>query len=89
MNKTDLVNEVAKAGFSKKDADAAINAVFDSITEALKNGDKVQLVGFGTFSVRERAAKEGLNPRTKEKINIPASKVPGFKAGKALKDAVK
>lgn len=89
MNKTDLVNEVAKAGFSKKDADAAITAVFDSITEALKNGDKVQLVGFGTFSVRERAAKEGLNPRTKEKINIPASKVPGFKAGKALKDAVK
>ncbi len=89
MNKTDLVNAVAKAGFSKKDADAAINAVFDGITDALKNGDKVQLVGFGTFSVRERAAKEGLNPRTKEKIHIPASKVPGFKAGKALKDAVK
>lgn len=89
MNKTDLVNEVAKAGFSKKDADAAVTAVFDSITEALKGGDKVQLVGFGTFSVRERAAKEGLNPRTKEKIQIPATKVPGFKAGKALKDAVK
>ncbi len=89
MNKTDLVNAVAKAGFSKKDADTAINAVFDSITDALKNGDKVQLVGFGTFSVRECAAKEGLNPRTKEKIHIPASKVPGFKAGKALKDAVK
>ncbi len=89
MNKTDLVNAVAKAGFSKKDADAAVTAVFDSITDALKGGDKVQLVGFGTFAVRSRAAKEGLNPRTKEKISIPASKVPGFKAGKALKDAVK
>ncbi|HZJ75105.1 MAG TPA: HU family DNA-binding protein [Clostridia bacterium] len=89
MNKTELVNEVAKAGFSKKDADAAVTAVFESITEALRSGDKVQLVGFGTFSVRERAAKEGLNPRTKERIQIPATKVPGFKAGKALKDAVK
>ena len=89
MNKTDLVNAVAQAGFSKKDADAAVTAVFDSITDALKSGDKVQLVGFGTFAVRSRAAKEGLNPRTKEKISIPASKVPGFKAGKALKDAVK
>ncbi|NLA72936.1 MAG: HU family DNA-binding protein [Clostridiales bacterium] len=89
MNKTELVNEVAKAGFSKKDADAAVSAVFESITEALRSGDKVQLVGFGTFSVRERAAKEGLNPRTKERIQIPATKVPGFKAGKALKDAVK
>ncbi len=89
MNKTDLVNAVAQAGFSKKDADMAVSAVFDSITEALKSGDKVQLVGFGTFAVRSRAAKEGLNPRTKEKISIPASNVPGFKAGKALKDAVK
>ncbi|HZK22150.1 MAG TPA: HU family DNA-binding protein [Oscillospiraceae bacterium] len=89
MNKTDLVNEVAKAGFSKKDADVAVTAVIDSITEALKSGDKVQLVGFGTFSVRERAAKEGINPRTREKIQIPATKVPAFKAGKALKDAVK
>lgn len=89
MNKSDLVNEVAKAGFSKKDADAAIAAVFGSITEALKKGEKVQLVGFGTFSVRERAAREGLNPRTKEKIQIPATKIPAFKAGKALKDAVK
>ena len=89
MNKTELVNEVAKAGFSKKDADAAVSAVFESITEALRSGDKVQLVGFGTFSVRERAAKEGLNPRTKERFQIPATKVPGFKAGKALKDAVK
>lgn len=90
MNKSDLVNAVAKeASLSKKDADAAITAVVDSITKALKSGDKVQLVGFGTFSTRDRAAKEGLNPRTKEKIMIPATKVPAFKAGKALKDAIK
>ena len=90
MNKTELVASVAtKAELSKKDADAAVTAVIDSITEALKDGEKVALVGFGTFDVKERAARTGLNPRTKEKIEIAAAKVPGFKAGKALKDAVK
>ena len=90
MNKTDLVAAVAaKAELSKKDAEAAVAAVFASITDALADGDKVSLVGFGTFDVKERAARTGLNPRTKEKIEIPASKAPAFKAGKALKDAVK
>ncbi len=90
MNKTELVASVAtKAEISKKDAEAAVTAVIDSITEALKDGEKVALVGFGTFDVKERAARTGLNPRTKEKIEIAAAKVPGFKAGKALKDAVK
>lgn len=90
MNKTELVASVAtKAELSKKDAEAAVTAVIDSITEALKDGEKVALVGFGTFEVKERAARTGLNPRTKEKIEIAAAKVPGFKAGKALKDAVK
>ncbi len=90
MNKTELVAAVAaKAELSKKDADAAVAAVFDSIKEALADGDKVALVGFGTFSVKERAARTGLNPRTKETIEIPAAKVPAFKAGSALKDAVK
>lgn len=90
MKKTNLVESVAtKAELSKKDAEAAVTAVIDSITEALKDGEKVTLVGFGTFEVKERAARTGLNPRTKEKIEIPASKIPGFKAGKALKDAVK
>lgn len=89
MNKTDLVNAVAAKGFSKKDADAAVKAVFDSITEALKNGEKVQLIGFGTFEVRDRAAKEARNPSTGEKIKVAATKVPAFKAGQALKDAVK
>ncbi len=89
MNKTDLVNAVAKEGLSKKDADKAVAAVFAAIEGALKAGDKVQLVGFGTFETRERAAKEGINPRTGEKIRIAATKVPAFKAGKALKDAVK
>ena len=90
MNKTDLVAAVAaKAEISKKDAEAAVTAVFASITDALADGDKVALVGFGTFDVKERAARTGLNPRTKEKIQIPASKSPAFKAGKALKDAVK
>lgn len=89
MNKTDLVNVVAdKAGFSKKDAEKAIAATFDAITAALKAGDKVQLVGFGAFEVKTRAARQGRNPRTKETITIPASKSPVFKAGKALKDAV-
>ncbi|MCL2697391.1 MAG: HU family DNA-binding protein [Oscillospiraceae bacterium] len=89
MTKADLITAVAqKAELTKKDADAALTAVIDSITEALKKGEKVQLVGFGSFEVRERAAREGVNPQTQKKIKIPASKVPAFKAGKALKDAV-
>ena len=90
MNKTELVAAVAaKAELSKKDAEAAVNAVFDSVKDALAEGDKVSLIGFGTFSVKIRAARTGLNPRTKETIEIPESKVPAFKAGSALKDAVK
>ena len=84
MNKTELIAAAAeKAGLSKKDT-----ATLASITEALQNDDKVQLVGFGSFEVKKRAARTGLNPRTKETIEIPASAVPTFKAGKALKDAV-
>ena len=90
MNKTELVAAVAaKAELSKKDAEAAVNAVFDSVKDALAEGDKVSLIGFGTFSVKTRAARTGLNPRTKETIEIPESKVPTLKAGSALKDAVK
>ena len=90
MNKTELVAAVAaKAELSKKDAEAAVHAVFDSVKDALAEGDKVSLIGFGTFSVKTRAARTGLNPRTKETIEIPESKVPAFKAGSALKDAVK
>lgn len=90
MNKGELVSSVAaSAGLSKKDAEKAVASVFDSITEALAQGDKVQLVGFGTFEVRDRAARTGHNPKTNESIQIPASKVPAFKAGKALKDTVK
>jgi DNA-binding protein HU-beta len=89
MTKADLITAVAqKAELTKKDADAAITAFIDAITETLKKGEKVQLVGFGSFEVRERAAREGVNPQTQKKIKIPASKVPAFKAGKALKDAV-
>ena len=89
MTKVELVNNIAlKADCSKKDAEKALNAVIGSISDALVNGEKVTLVGFGTFEVRERAAKEGINPKSKAKINIPARKVPAFKAGKALKDAV-
>ena len=89
MNKTELVAAVAaKAGISKKDADAAVAAVFASVTDALANGDKVQLIGFGTFEVKERAARMGHNPRNGEAMEIPASKAPAFKAGKALKEAV-
>ena len=89
MNKTELAAAVAaKAEFSKKDAEKAVNAIIDSIAEALESGDKVQLVGFGTFEVRQREAREGKNPRTGEEITIPASKAPAFKAGKALKDSV-
>lgn len=90
MNKTDLINTVAeKSDLSKKDATKAVDAVFDSIMDSLKQGDKVQLIGFGNFEVRERAARKGRNPQTGKEIEIPASKVPAFKAGKALKDNVK
>jgi DNA-binding protein HU-beta len=89
VNKNDLVAHVAEvAEISKADAGKAVDAVFDGITDALKKGDDVRLVGFGTFAVAERAASEGRNPRTGEKISIPASKQPKFKAGKALKDSV-
>ncbi|MBR5473578.1 MAG: HU family DNA-binding protein [Clostridia bacterium] len=89
MNKTELVAAVAeKAGLSNKDAAKAVAAVFDAITDTLKAGDKVALVGFGTFAVKERAAREGVNPATGKKIKIAASKAPAFKAGKALKDAI-
>ncbi len=89
MNKAELINAAAeKAGLSKKDTEAAINAAIDAITEALADGEKVQLVGFGGFEVKERAARIGRNPRTKESIEIPASKIPVFKAGKVLKDLV-
>lgn len=89
MNKAELVASVAeKAEMTKKDAEKAVNALFAAIEEALAKGDKVQLVGFGTFEVRERAARVGRNPRTGEEITIAATKVPVFKPGKALKDAV-
>ena len=89
MNKAELITAAAeKAGLSKKDTEAAITAAIDAITAALAEGDKVQLVGFGGFEVKERAARIGRNPRTKESIEIPASKIPVFKAGKVLKDLV-
>ena len=89
MNKTELVAAIAeKAGLSKKDADAAVAAFVAAVEEALKKGDKVSLVGFGTFEVRTRNARTGINPQTKETIKIAASKAPVFKAGKAFKDAV-
>jgi DNA-binding protein HU-beta len=89
VNKNDLIASVADdAGISKADATKAVDAVLSSIAKSLKKGDEVRLVGFGTFSVSRRAATEGRNPRTGEKIKIPASKQPKFKAGKALKDAV-
>jgi DNA-binding protein HU-beta len=89
VNKNDLVALVADAaGLSKIDATKAVDAVFDGIIQSLKRGEEVRLVGFGTFDVSDRAASEGRNPRTGEKINIPASKQPKFKAGKTLKDAV-
>lgn len=90
MTKVELIAAVAeKAELSKKDADKAVSATIDAITEGLKSDGKVQLVGFGTFEVRDRAAREGKNPATGEKIQIAATKVPAFKAGKSLKDAVK
>ncbi len=89
MNKADLITAVAeKASLSKKDTEAAINATVEVITKTLAEGDKVQLVGFGAFEVKHRAARIGRNPRTKESIKIPASTVPVFKAGKTLKNAV-
>ena len=89
MNKTELIAKVAElTGSAKKDAEKAVCATLDAISVALSEGDKVQLVGFGTFEVKERAARTGRNPRTKEEIEIPASKLPVFKAGKALKDTV-
>ena len=90
MNKGEIISAVAeKTGLSKKAADAAVGAFFSSVADAMKNGDKVSIIGFGTFEVRARAAREGINPLTKEKIKIAATKVPVFKAGKALKDSVK
>ena len=87
MNKAELITSMAeKSQLTKKDAESALKAFIDSVQEALENGDKVQLIGFGTFETRERAAREGRNPRTKETITIPASTVPVFKAGKEFKD---
>lgn len=89
MNKAELIATVAEAaGLTKKDAEKAVAAVIDTITASLKKGDKVQFVGFGSFEVRERAARKGRNPQTKKEIMIPAAKIPVFKAGKALKDTV-
>ncbi len=89
MNKTELVSAMAeKSGLSKKDCEAALTSMTDAVTAALQAGDKVQLVGFGSFEVRERSARTAINPRTKEPVELPASKVPVFKAGKALKDSI-
>ena len=89
MNKSELIAAMAaKTGETKKNAEASLNALIDVVTETLVKGDKVQLVGFGSFEVRKRAARKGRNPQTKEEIKIPASKAPVFKAGKALKDLV-
>ena len=89
MNKAELIADVAtKTGLSKKDSEQAVNATFDAITAALCAGEKVQLVGFGAFDVKERGVRIGRNPKTKEEIEIPASRVPQFKAGKVLKEAV-
>lgn len=90
MNKAELITAVAeKAAVSKKDADKAISALIDVVVEAVAAGEKIQIGGFGTFEARTRAARVGINPQTKEKISISASKVPGFKAGKVFKNAVK
>ncbi len=90
MNKTEFINAVAaKEGIEKKCAEKAVNAVFATIADELAKGEKIQVVGFGTFEVRERAEKQGRNPRTGETMTVPASKVPAFKAGAALKNAVK
>ncbi|MBD7968032.1 MULTISPECIES: HU family DNA-binding protein [Paenibacillus] len=90
MNKSDLITQVAESTeLPKKDVTKAVDAVFEAISEALQKGDKVQLVGFGNFEVRERSARKGRNPQTGEEIEIPASKIPAFKPGKALKDGIK
>lgn len=90
MNKTELINSVVeKSGLTKADATKAVNSVFGSVQDALATGDKVQLIGFGTFETRERAERTGRNPQTGEDMVIPAMKVPAFKAGKELKEAVK
>ena len=90
MNKSEFINAVAAKGeLDKKAAEKAVNAVFGAVEDALKAGEKVQLVGFGTFEVKERAEKQGRNPKTGETMTIAASKTPAFKAGKAFKDAVK
>ena len=89
MNKSELIAAIAaKTGETKKNAEATVNAFIEVVTETLVEGDKIQLVGFGSFEVRKRAARKGRNPQTKEEIKIPASKAPVFKAGKALKDLV-
>ena len=89
MNKTELIAAVAaKAGLTKKDAERVVNATIESITESLVKGDKVNVSGFGIFEVKARPAREGRNPRTKETIQIPATKIPAFKASKTLKDSV-
>ena len=89
MNKTELVAAIAeKAGLTKKDAEKALTAATEAVAEALVNGDKVQVIGFGTFEVKKREARVGRNPRTKQEIKIPASKTPVFRAGKGLKDKV-
>ncbi|MBW7929774.1 MAG: HU family DNA-binding protein [Gammaproteobacteria bacterium] len=89
MNKGDLIDAVSnETGLSKADASRAVESVFSVVTDALKNGEQVSLVGFGAFTVKTRAARTGRNPRTGDTMQIPASKVPGFRAGKALKDAV-
>ncbi|MET3289522.1 HU family DNA-binding protein [Brevibacillus fluminis] len=90
MNKTELISKVAETTeLTKKDATKAVDAVLDAIAEALKEGDKVQLIGFGNFEVRERAARKGRNPQTGEEIEIASSKIPAFKPGKQLKDSIK
>jgi len=89
MNKAELVASMSeKSGLSKKDSEAALKSIVDTIQQAMHDGDKVQIIGFGSFEVRERAERKGRNPQTKEEITIPASKSPIFKAGKVLKDAI-
>lgn len=89
MNKSELIASISeKSGLTKKDSEKALGAIMESVNEALSKNEKIQLIGFGTFEVKERAAREGVNPKTKEKINIPACKVPSFKAGKELKEKV-
>ncbi len=90
MNKAELISAIAeKSELTKKDSEKALNAMLDSVVEALKKGDKVQIIGFGTFEAKKRNAREGINPRTGKPIKIAAATVPSFKAGKALKDSIK